>query len=175
MAAEMIKVLVGASLLAIAAAVGAQISPSAGAQATSNEAGERLEEIIVTARRVAEKEDVPQTVDVVTADTVQKLNMLNFQDIQSIVPGLTIGVDPGGIDDTVSMRGVSYSIFSHNPLPTVALYLNDTVAGPQVLFQSLYSIGQIEVLRGPQGTLHGEPATARTSCIGQRRSMHRWR
>jgi iron complex outermembrane receptor protein len=150
----------GVGLLAIAMGAGAQTPLSTATQAAAlEEQGEQLQEIIVTARRREETlEDVPQTVDVVSADTVRKLNILNFTDLQAIVPGLTMSVDPGGINDTVSMRGVSYSIFSQNPLPTVALYLNDALAGPQVLFQSLYDIGQVEVLRGPQGTLHGEPA-----------------
>lgn len=113
---------------------------------------------------------MPQTVDVVTADTIQKLNILNFQDIQSIVPGLTMNVDPGGLNDSVSIRGLSYSIFSQDPLPTVALYLNDAyLAAPQEVFQALYDIGDVEVLRGPQGTLHGESAPSGAITLTTRR------
>jgi iron complex outermembrane recepter protein len=152
-----VLMLAGMSLLAMTASSEAQ-APAA-ALGASNESSDVLTEIVVTARRKEELLiDVPGTVNVVTADTVQKLNLLNFEDIQTIVPGLTMNADPGGINDTVSMRGVTYTIFSQSVLPTVALYLNDTLAGPQVLFQSMYDVGQIEVLRGPQGTLHGEPA-----------------
>ena len=139
------------------AAVGARAQQAPAA--TPEEAGGQLDEIVVTARRKEELLlDVPETVDVVGADTIQKLNLLNFQDLQSVVPGLSMNADPGGLNDTVSMRGLTYTIYSQDVLPTVALYLNETLAGPQVLFQSLYDIGQVEVLRGPQGTLHGEPA-----------------
>jgi len=154
-----VPTLVGSIVLAITASSIAQNSAATTAPGPSTEPSDKLSEIIVMARRKEELlVDVPETVDVVTAETVQKLNILNFQDLQSIVPGLTMNADPGGLNDTVSMRGVTYTIYSQDVLPTVALYLNDTLAGPQVLFQSLYDVEQIEVLRGPQGTLHGEPA-----------------
>src|SRR5580692_3583679 len=132
--------LVGASFLAITTAPSiAQNSSGTTAAGPSNEPIDALSEIIVTARRKEELLiDVPETVDVVTAETVQKLNILNFPDMQSIVPGLTMNADPGGLNDTVSMRGVTYTVYSQDVLPTVALYLNDTSAAPQVLFQSLY-------------------------------------
>jgi iron complex outermembrane receptor protein len=163
--------LVGASFLAITTAPSiAQNSSGTTAPGPSNELSDALSEIIVTARRKEELLiDVPETVDVVTAETVQKLNILNFQDMQSIVPGLTMNADPGGLNDTVSMRGVTYTIYSQDLLPTVALYLNDTSAKPQALFQSLYDVGQIEVLRGPQGTLHGEPAPSGAITMTTRR------
>ena len=162
--------LVGASLLAITASSIAQNSSGTTAPGPSTEPSDALSEIIVTARRKEELLiDVPETVDVVTAETVQKLNILNFQDMQSIVPGLTMNADPGGLNDTVSMRGVTYTIYSQDVLPTVALYLNDTSAKPQVLFQSLYDVGQIEVLRGPQGTLHGDSAPSGAITLTTRR------
>jgi iron complex outermembrane recepter protein len=161
---------VGAGLLAITASSIAQNSSGTLAPGAANEPGDALSEIIVTARRKEELLiDVPETVDVVTAETVQRLNILNFQDLQSIVPGLAMNADPGGLNDTVSMRGVTYSVYSQDVLPTVALYLNDTLVAPQVLFQSLYDVGQIEVLRGPQGTLHGEPAPSGAITLTTRR------
>ena len=160
--------LVGVSFLASTA--GAQTSSGTAAPGASSEPFDGVSEIVVTARRKQELLiDVPETDDVVTAETVQKLNILNFQDLQNIVPGLTMNADPGGLNDTVSMRGLTYTIYSQDVLPTVALYLNDTLAGPQVLFQSLYDVGQIEVLRGPQGTLHGEPAPSGAITLTTRR------
>jgi iron complex outermembrane receptor protein len=161
-------ILAGSGFLAYAA--GAQTTGTAGSNGVSSESAGALSEIIVTARRKEELLiDVPETVDVVGADTVQKLNILNFQDLQNIVPGLTMNADPGGLNDTTSMRGVSYTVFSQDPLPTVALYLNDALSSAQVLFQSLYDIGQVEVLRGPQGTLHGEPAPSGAITLTTRR------
>jgi iron complex outermembrane recepter protein len=159
-----------ASSLAIAASSIAQNSPSSTVPTPSGESGDALSEIIVMARRKEELlVDVPETVDVISAETVRKLNILNFQDLQSIVPGLTMNTDPGGLNDTVSMRGVTFTVYSQDLLPTVALYLNDSLAAPQLLFQSLYDVGQIEVLRGPQGTLHGEPAPSGAITLTTRR------
>jgi iron complex outermembrane recepter protein len=162
--------LVWASSLAIAASSIAQNSSGSTVPTPSDESGDALSEIIVMARRKEELlVDVPETVDVVSAETVRNLNILNFQDLQSIVPGLTMNADPGGLNDTVSMRGVTFTVYSQDLLPTVALYLNDSLAAPQVLFQSLYDVGQIEVLRGPQGTLHGEPAPSGAITLTTRR------
>jgi iron complex outermembrane recepter protein len=162
--------LVGASLLAVTASSMAQNSSGTTAPGASNEPGDALSEIIVTARRKEELLiDVPETVDVVTAETVQRINILNFQDLQSIVPGLAMNADPAGLNETVSMRGVTYSVYSQDELPAVAFYLNDTFVVPEVLFQSLYDVGQIEVLRGPQGTLHGEPAPSGAITLTTRR------
>ena len=162
--------LVWASSLAIAASSIAQNSSGTMVPTPSDESGDALSEIIVMARRKEELlVDVPETVDVVSAETVRNLNILSFQDLQSIVPGLTMNTDPGGLNDTVSMRGVTFTVYSQDLLPTVALYLNDTLAAPQVLFQSLYDVGQIEVLRGPQGTLHGEPAPSGAITLTTRR------
>lgn len=148
----------GAGLLVIAGAAGAQTPLVASANATEDESSALLQEVIVTARRKEESmEDVPQSMNAVTADTVQRLNLLQFEDIASVVPGLTLSGGSAGYDASASLRGVTFDRTSQTN-PTVALYLNDAPVEAGMLFQSLFDVGQVEVLRGPQGTLHGESA-----------------
>ena len=79
----------GSSLLLIASAVSAQTPAAPSDSADLTTVG--LEEIVVTARRRSESlQDVPQTVDVVTAEDVSKLNFQQFTDVVAIVPGLTM-------------------------------------------------------------------------------------
>jgi outer membrane receptor protein involved in Fe transport len=155
----------------LAAAADEPIQPTTNTSPAPDDSGWALQEVIVTARRRSEAlEDVPQTVSVISADAIQKLNILNFQDLQTIVPGLAMSADPAGLNDTITLRGLTYSVYSQDVLPSVGLYINDSLLGaPQFLFQSMYDIGQIEVLRGPQGTLHGEPAPSGAITLTTRR------
>ncbi len=157
MRAATLHLLVGSSLLMIASAAGAQTQPAAAAAAAAStgELSFGLEEIIVTARRRAESlQDVPQTIDAVTAEDIEKLNFQQFSDLQAIVPGLTLSAGNTGYTTAATIRGASFQVES-SATPTVEFYLNDGPIQSIFLFQSLYDVGQIEVLRGPQGTLRG--------------------
>src|ERR1700758_3586571 len=84
------------SLLAIASAATAQPAAPAPTAATVAEES-TLGELVVTARRRSESlQEVPQVVNVVTADSLQKLNIQRFQDISAVVPGLTLTATTNG-------------------------------------------------------------------------------
>ena len=140
------KRLGGSSLLLLACAAGAQDVASSAIS---------IDEIIVTARRRSESlQDVPQTVNAVTSEAVDKLNIQRFDEIQAVIPGLTLAAGNTGYTTAATIRGAAFQVES-SATPTVEFYLNDANIGSNFLFQSLYDIGQIEVLRGPQGTLRG--------------------
>ncbi|CAN7341411.1 TonB-dependent receptor plug domain-containing protein [Phenylobacterium sp. LjRoot225] len=114
-----------------------------------------LSEVVVTARRKAESlQAVPQTVNAVTGGTLTKLNIQRFEDVQAIVPGLNLSSGNTGYTTAATVRGASFQVESGAP-PTVAFYLNEATIQSSYLFQSMFDVGQIEVLRGPQGTLRG--------------------
>ena len=140
--------LAASSLLVIASETPSQAqSPPAEQQA---EASDQIEEIVVTARRMQESlQDVPQTVVAVTSAEVEKFNLLQLQDIDKVVSGINI---QGG---QISTRGVVLQVAAATPQPTTATYLNDAPVVSSGLVQSMFDIGQIEVERGPQGTLRG--------------------
>lgn len=117
-----------------------------------------LEEIVVTARRQSENlQQVPNSINVVSAESVGELKLTEFTDLESVVPGLTLSQDGSGTQTDTSMRGISFDARSTAP-PTVAMYLNDAPVQSLFLYDSLFDIGQIEVLRGPQGTTRGVSA-----------------
>jgi iron complex outermembrane receptor protein len=147
-------VLSGASITALAVA-----SPAFAAEQPAPTAAPAedavLGEIVVTARRRAESlQEVPQSVTAVSADTLQKLNIQRLEDVTALTPGLSLSSGPSGFSTVVAMRGLSFQAESAAS-PTVAFYLNDAPAESPLLFQSLFDVGQIEVLRGPQGTVRG--------------------
>lgn len=147
-------VLASASSAALASPALAQ--PAAAPEATAPEA--MLGEIVVTARRRSESlQEVPQVVNAVTSDTLQKLKIQDFRDVQSVVPGLSLTTNSAGFSSAAAMRGVTFESITQAQ-PTVAFYLNDAPVQANFLFQTMYDIGQVEVLRGPQGTTRGVAA-----------------
>lgn len=111
--------------------------------------------IIVTARRRDEALlDVPATVNAVSGQELQEFNLLKFEDISALVPGLNLDSGSNGFSSTASTRGVTFDVSSQGS-PTVEMYINEVPVEPNLMFQGNFDIGQIEVLRGPQGTLRG--------------------
>lgn len=143
------------------------------AWAQDESAGNSIEtsgEIVVTARRKAESlQDVPQTVNVVTSEAIANLKLTQFSDLATVVPGLSLTQDGSGTQTASSMRGVTFDARSTAP-PTVAMYLNDAPVQSLYLFDSLFDVGQIEVLRGPQGTNRGVSAPSGAITVTTRRA-----
>ncbi|MBW8784346.1 MAG: TonB-dependent receptor [Novosphingobium sp.] len=163
------------SLLTLAAPAFAQEAPPA--QATPGdqpptdavEAAKESNEIIVSARRRDERlQDVPQTVNVVTSTEIDKLNLRNLQDVQALVPGLTM-TSNGSFSSSATVRGVEFRPEASGNNPTVEFYLNDAVISSNFLFQSIFDIGQFELLRGPVGTLRGRAAPSGAITVTTRR------
>lgn len=156
--------LAGVSLISLAEPAVAQDvqRDSASGEATPSD-------IIVTARRREESaQDVPLVVNTVTSEAIGKLNLQSFVEVESLVPGLQLNVNANGIGSTAQIRGVQYDGDSSAP-PTVEFYVNDAVVASDVVFQQMYDVGQIEVLRGPQGTLRGRSSPSGSITITTRR------
>jgi len=118
-----------------------------------------LDEVIVTAQKKDETlQTVPMTVNAVTAETISKYNLLDFKDVQNVTPGLTIKAQDTRTA-TIAMRGVNV-LTDAGIGPGVAIYWNEVNYDIDSAFTAMYDIGQVEVLRGPQGTLRGITAPA---------------
>ena len=150
-------------------AQGASGAAASGAQASvdPNDAGET---IIVTARRRNEAlQDVPLVVNAVSQEQVQKLNLRSLNDVQALVPGLSLSNQANGTGGNATLRGVNFDVNASGNNPTVEFYYNDAPISSGVLLQSLFDVGQIEVLRGPQGTLRGRASPSGSILVTTRR------
>ncbi len=128
-------------------------------------------DIVVTARRQNESlQNVPATVQAISGESLKKLNFTQFQDVAAVVPGLTLnnGNYASGGAPAPSIRGVSYDAVS-SPSPTVDIYFNEIPTNASLVFQALYDVGGIEVLRGPQGTSRGRTAPSGAILISSRK------
>ena len=123
------------------------------AQTVSTQPPFALEEVIVTAQKKEQSvQDVAASVNVLSADALADFSLRDFKDIEQLTAGLTL--DSERRNKSVSLRGVSFDPDS-GARPVVDLYWNEINVRPDVLFQQMYDIERIEVLRGAQGVLQG--------------------
>jgi iron complex outermembrane receptor protein len=135
---------------------GAQTPPT-----DANASSTVLEEVVVTAQRRAENlQDVPITVSAVGRDALAAANVTSLQGLSTIVSGYT---GPGDIAFTSPhIRGVGSQVGSPGLENSVALYVDGIYIGatsPALLRLSDVDVDQVEVLKGPQGTLFGRNTT----------------
>jgi iron complex outermembrane receptor protein len=119
----------------------------------------QLEEIIITAERRPENlQSAATTVTAVTAADLERNAIIDTQSLPALVPGLVIS-NVGGYAEPF-IRGVGTLATGPGAEPSVTTYV-DGVYMPDTsatLF-SFNNIAQIEVDKGPQGTLFGRNAT----------------
>ena len=151
----------GVALNGLIAGEGSAQSATAGTQpaATGDAPVEELQEVTVTANRRSENlQAVPMTVSVVTADTLSKQGITDTASIQNAVPGLVIGNVAGFSEPFI--RGIGTTATSAGSEASVATYVDGVyIASESSSLFNLNNIAQVEVLKGPQGTLFGRNAT----------------
>jgi iron complex outermembrane recepter protein len=158
------------SVLLSAGSAAAQQASSSTSQAQAASVGTPLtvQEVVVTASKRKERlQDAPQTINVVQGDQLQKLNLFNLQDIQQLTPGLNLD-NPDGRTQAASIRGVRFDPDTGTQ-PSVAIYLNQIPVQATDAFQAQYDLAQIETVRGPQGTVQGQPSPSGAILISTQR------
>jgi iron complex outermembrane recepter protein len=120
---------------------------------------DRLAEIIVTAQHQKENiQKVPIDVSAFSGPQLADSGIQSTQDLATLVPGLdyTAGLGIG----TPYLRGVGSTANGVGAENEVALYVDDVYQGSKsAATDQLLDIAQVEVLKGPQGTLFGRNAT----------------
>ena len=123
------------------------------------ESATRLEEVTVTARKREERlQDVPIAVTAFNAETIAREQMRDVRDIAQITPNLVINpVTLQANGAAVYIRGFGQQDIDRTYAPAVSIVLDGVVQGSSTSQQLLnvYDLAQVEVLRGPQGTLFG--------------------
>jgi iron complex outermembrane recepter protein len=143
-------VVAGTSLLAFTTPAFAQDAP----EAEEADSGE----IIVTARRRDESlQDTPVAITAINTAMLENKASLNIGDLQGAAPGLLITQQNSGAQAAnLSIRGLTYADIEKSQTPTVGVVVDGITIGTNTgQLQDVFDIAQIEVLRGPQGTLFG--------------------
>jgi iron complex outermembrane recepter protein len=139
--------------------VGADAVRAAETAASSEAEAPALEAITVTARKRDESlAKVPVSITVFTSESLQAYNIQSFNDYATKTPNVafTYGGGPTGIADarTISVRGITgQNLFG--TAGATGFYIDDTPV-PGSIDPRVLDIDNIEVLKGPQGTLFGE-------------------
>jgi len=132
----------------------------------------RLEEIVVTAQRRAQSlQDVPITVNAITAESLEGKGISSVTSLSSVVPGLDVPMV--GSVASPYLRGIGSNAADPNNEPSVAMYVDGIyIAAPFANMFTFNNIERVEVLKGPQGTLFGRNATGGVIQIVTREPEH---
>ncbi|KWV92227.1 TonB-dependent receptor [Erythrobacter sp. YT30] len=134
----------------------AQTAPDAAEAQAEEEEGA----IIVTARRQSETlAEVPASVTVLSADTIEKTGIQNADDFVQLTPGVTIVTGTAEAGDTqINIRGINGARDAES---SVALVVDGILkTNTAQLNQDQGTLRQVEILKGPQGALYGRNAAA---------------
>jgi iron complex outermembrane receptor protein len=154
-------------------AIAAILSGSAGglvhaAAATDTEASDSIQEITVTAQRRTENiQNVPITIQALTAETLNQLSVETLDDYVRYLPNVSVATNGPG-QGNIFMRGLSVGAAGSQSsgtiggFPNVAIYLDDQSGQLPARNLDVYAadLERIEILEGPQGTLFGAGAEA---------------
>jgi iron complex outermembrane receptor protein len=135
--------------------VGALAAPDPAPAAAVDE----VQEIIVTAQRRKERlQDVPIVVDAFAGDQLEEAGIKSTLDLAAVTPGLEFGTQAAY--GQPFLRGVGTVANGPGVESPVALYVDGIYYGAMIgSVLTLNDIEQVEVLKGPQGTLFGRNAT----------------
>ncbi len=121
-----------------------------------------IEDLVVTAnKRPSANFNLPVSVSVVSALTLEDLSTYDFQSIAPHLAGvLTTNLGPGR--NKIFVRGLSDGAFSDRTQSMVGVYIDETPVNysdtnPDI---RLFDVERVELLRGPQGTLYGSGSLA---------------
>lgn len=148
-----------ARLIAGASAVTLTMGAASGVSAAAG--GAPVNEVIVTAQRKSENvQNVPIAITALSPQALESQKIEGGPDLLKAVPNMTFS-KTNFTGYNIQIRGIGTQAISATVDPGVAVSFNDTPFIRNHLFeQEFFDVSQVEVLRGPQGTLYGRNATA---------------
>jgi outer membrane receptor protein involved in Fe transport len=148
-----------AALIALSVAAGTDAARAEDTAASSEAQAPTLEAITVTARKRDESlATIPVSITVFTGEALVDYDIRSFDDYATKTPNISFsyGGGPTGIADarTVAIRGITGQNL-YGTSGATGFYIDDTPV-PGSVDPRVLDIDNIEVLKGPQGTLFGE-------------------
>ncbi len=134
----------------------------ASAQAQDDASQGYIEEIIVTASKRAQTlQEVPIAVSVVTGEVLEKAQIHDIKDLQSLVPSLRVTQLQTTGNTNFIIRGFGNGANNAGIEPSVGVFIDGVYRSRSAsALADLPNLERIEVLRGPQSTLFGKNASA---------------
>jgi len=154
----------GKLALLAGACAAAVVTPSFAQEAQSaatSDSGLGVQEIIVTAQRQSQRlQQVPIAISAFTKENLDKQQIRNPLDLQLSLPNITF-TKTNFTSSSFTIRGIGDLCTGVTCDSATAIHINDAPLFASRLFEGeFYDLQQVEVLRGPQGTLFGRNATS---------------
>jgi iron complex outermembrane receptor protein len=167
---------------ALFATVSMQFLAGGQALAQSSEGATADNTIIVTARRVEERlQDVPISMTVIDQERLTKANISSAEDLARAVPGLNVQSRYSSEQTSFAIRGFSQELRTS---ASVGTYFGEVVApragsislngGDGAGPGSMFDLQNVQVLKGPQGTLFGRNTTGGAVILTPRKPTSRF-
>ena len=121
-----------------------------------------LADIIVTATKRSENlQNVPVAITAITSDQLTKQGVFSTTDLNGSIPNLQVSSAYGDTQPNFTVRGIGVGTeYNSNAASPVGIYVDEVYQSFRPSHgQQLYDLRQVEVIRGPQGTLFGRNTT----------------
>lgn len=149
--------------LTVCVALGCALPPTVYAASASGERADDIEVIQVHAQKRSQSRlEVSNAVSVISSEQLAQRVLKDTVDLTGLAPNLKASAVSGeGTTPSFSIRGIGMFDYNTSTVSPVAIYTDDVVGGgANFLATPLFDLAQVEVLRGPQGTLFGRNSTA---------------
>ena len=116
-----------------------------------------LEEVVVTGRKREENlQEVPASIVAIPAETIERANITSARDVTTRIPNVSMVESLSPTSTYIIVRGIAAT---RNSEPAVSMVVDGIQVGSATeISQSYYDVEQIELLKGPQGSLYGRNA-----------------
>lgn len=136
--------------------------PIAPLQITIKEENELIEVVVSSRRRIEKVQDVPIAVSVITGKQAEQTGAFNVNRIKELVPSVQLySSNPRNTGINIRSLGSPFGLTNDGIDPGVGFYVDGVYyARPAATTLDFIDVEQIEVLRGPQGSLFGKNTTS---------------
>ena len=136
--------------------------PASPLQLTINEENALVEVVVSSRRRIEKVQDVPIAISVITGKQAEQTGAFNVNRIKELVPSVQLySSNPRNTGINIRSLGSPFGLTNDGIDPGVGFYVDGVYyARPAATTLDFIDIEQIEVLRGPQGSLFGKNTTS---------------
>ena len=129
---------------------------------TLKEENELIEVVVSSRRRIEKVQDVPIAISVITGKQAEQTGAFNVNRIKELVPSVQLySSNPRNTGINIRSLGSPFGLTNDGIDPGVGFYVDGVYyARPAATTLDFIDVEQIEVLRGPQGSLFGKNTTS---------------